>query len=85
MWPLLWRLIWYQPNLFLLDALLWIVNMGLQPVPGVITREFFDTLTGNAQLGWSPWALLALMGGISLGELTVLFSISHLAWVVDIA
>jgi ATP-binding cassette subfamily B protein/ATP-binding cassette subfamily C protein len=74
MWPLLWRLIWYQPNLFLLDTLLWIVNMGLQPVPGVITREFFDTLTGNAQLGWSPWALLALMGGISLGELTVLFA-----------
>ncbi|MBW4556443.1 MAG: ABC transporter ATP-binding protein/permease [Trichormus sp. ATA11-4-KO1] len=35
--------------------------MGLPILPGLIIREFFDTLTGNSQLGFSAWAIIALL------------------------
>lgn len=48
--------------------------MGLPAVPGLIIREFFDTLTGESQLGFSPWALIALLLATGLGRIIVLFA-----------
>ena len=47
---LLWRLIRYRPWLYGLNAILWASIALLPMIPGLIAREFFDTLTGSARL-----------------------------------
>ncbi|WP_337907238.1 ABC transporter ATP-binding protein [Iningainema tapete] len=47
--------------------------MGLPAVPGLVIREFFNTLTGKSQLGLSPWTLIAVLLSIGLGQVVVLF------------
>lgn len=71
-WKLLWRMMCYVPRLYSVDSLLWIVSMSLPALPGLIIREFFNTLTGESQLSISPWALIAL------------FLAANLTWVVGI-
>lgn len=73
-WKLLWRMMRYKPKLYLIDSFFWILIMGLPAVPGLIIREFFDTLTGHSQLGFSPWALIALLLTTGLGRIIVLFA-----------
>ena len=48
--------------------------MGLPAVPGLIIREFFNTLTGKSQLGLSSWSLIALLLALALGQIVVLFA-----------
>ncbi len=48
--------------------------MGLPAVPGLIVREFFDTLTGESKLGFSAWTLIALLLAVDLARLVVLFA-----------
>lgn len=73
-WKLLWRMMAYKPKLYLIDSFFWILIMGLPAVPGLIIREFFDTLTGESKLGFSPWTLIALFLSIGLGRIIVLFA-----------
>jgi len=69
---LLWRLILYKAWLYLLDCLLLAANMLTPLLPGLVVREFFDSLTGVARLGLSPWALAALLVGIAAGRIGVI-------------
>ncbi|MEM7801010.1 MAG: ABC transporter ATP-binding protein, partial [Chloroflexota bacterium] len=46
-------------------------------VPGLITREFFDTLTGEGSLGWNAYAVLALWGGVAVANVVAIFSGRH--------
>jgi ATP-binding cassette subfamily B protein len=58
----------YQGWAYVGDAFLWILFGASPLLPGLIIREFFDALTGDARLQWSPWALLALVGGVGLAR-----------------
>lgn len=73
-WKLLWHLMHYQPKLYAIDSIFWILIEGLPAVPGLIIREFFDTLTGESQLGFSPWTLIALLLAAGLGRIVVIFA-----------
>lgn len=73
-WQLLWRMIRYAQRLYLADTVLWIFIMGLPAVPGLIIREFFNTLTDKSQLDWSPWTLIALLLATGLGRIVVIFT-----------
>jgi len=72
-WNLLWRMIRYRLRLYLIDGFFWILIFGLPAVPGLIIREFFDTLTGESQLGFSPWSLIALLLATGLGHSVFIF------------
>ncbi|MDM9382307.1 ABC transporter ATP-binding protein [Chlorogloeopsis sp. ULAP01] len=72
-WKLLWQLICYKPKLYLIDNCLWIFIMGLPALPGLIIREFFNSLTDKAQFGLSPLALIALLLALNLGHIVVIF------------
>ncbi|MFQ4143530.1 ABC transporter ATP-binding protein [Chlorogloeopsis sp. ULAP02] len=72
-WKLLWQLICYQPKLYLIDTFFWILIMGLPALPGLIIREFFNSLTGKAQFGLSPWALIAFLLALNLGHIAAIF------------
>jgi ATP-binding cassette subfamily B protein/ATP-binding cassette subfamily C protein len=73
-WKLLWQLICYKPKLYILDSIYWILIMGLPVIPGLIIREFFNSLTNNAKFGLSPLALIALLLALNLGHIVVLFA-----------
>jgi ATP-binding cassette, subfamily B, bacterial len=73
-WQLLWHLIRYAPKLYAIDSLFWILIMSLPAVPGLIIREFFDTLTGNSQLDLSLWALIVLLLVTAISEIIVQFA-----------
>ncbi|WP_404800430.1 ATP-binding cassette domain-containing protein [Atlanticothrix silvestris] len=48
--------------------------MGLPALPGLIIREFFNSLTGKAQFGLSPWAFIAGLLALNLGHIAVIFA-----------
>lgn len=70
-WKLLWRMIRYAFGLYLIDTFLWMFIMGLPIVPGLIIREFFNTLTSERSAQpislQSPmlWAVLILAVGLA--------------------
>lgn len=59
-WQFLWRMVRYRPWLYTFDCLMWIFSYLLFLVPGLIMREFFNTLTGHAQLAIGIWGIVAL-------------------------
>lgn len=73
-WKLLWHMMCYSPKLYLIDSIFWILITGLPALPGLIIREFFNTLTGKSQLNLSPVTLIALLLAINLGRIVVLFA-----------
>lgn len=73
-WKLLWNLICYQPKLYTTDSIFWVLIMGLPAIPGLIIREFFDSLTGKAQFGLTPLAWIWLLFALSLGHIGTIFA-----------
>jgi ATP-binding cassette, subfamily B, bacterial len=66
-WWYAWRLIRYRPFMFLLSGLLASFMFYVFPlVPGLIVREVFNTLTGDAKVGFTIWGLIALLVGASV-------------------
>jgi ATP-binding cassette subfamily B protein len=73
-WWYILRLIRFKPWQYLALGVLETLFFGVFPqVVGWITREFFDTLTGTSQLGWSVWTLIALLVGIALARAVAIF------------
>jgi ATP-binding cassette subfamily B protein len=73
-WKYLYRLAAYRPwlSLALIAVNLVVFAVGFQ-VTGFITRAFFDTLTGDAQLSVGPYALAALLVATALGRAAFIF------------
>ncbi len=69
----LFRLAMYRRGLFLVDLLLWGLNDFTPYAFALITREFFDSLTGDASMALGPWTWLSLMVGLRLGDRGMMF------------
>ena len=54
------RLIAYQPWMNLLAGGLWITLNYMQAIPGLLTREFFNQLTGETQVTVNLWSVVLL-------------------------
>jgi ATP-binding cassette, subfamily B, bacterial len=72
-WKLIWRLLLFQPGLYLLLAIPWVINQVLPLAPGLIGRAFFDTLTGQAKASIGLWSLIALLIMVGLGRAVMTF------------
>ncbi|MBE9216820.1 ABC transporter ATP-binding protein [Plectonema cf. radiosum LEGE 06105] len=72
-WQLLWRMIRYTPRLYLIDAFFWLFIMGLPILPGLIIREFFNTLTGETKYNFSPTILIIFLLATGLGRVIFIF------------
>src|SRR4051812_10370701 len=64
----MWRMILFRPWLYLADCVLWTLIHVAPVLPGLVARAILDTLTGNAQVGLSVWALIGLLVAIALGR-----------------
>lgn len=61
MLQLVWQIIKYRPWVFALNCTAWILIHASPLIPGLITREFFDTLSGNAKINAGIWDLVVLV------------------------
>ncbi|KAM3096806.1 ABC transporter ATP-binding protein [Phormidesmis sp. 146-12] len=73
-WSLLWQMITYARSLYWTDTILWLLIAGLPAVPGVIIREFFNTLTRQSAFSFSPWVWIAILLATGLAQIVVIFS-----------
>jgi ATP-binding cassette, subfamily B, bacterial len=60
-WRFQWRLIRYQPWLYLLNVIFWTLEGFAPLVQGLIIKLFFDTLSGSAGISSGLWGLIALL------------------------
>jgi len=72
-WKLLWRLMRYQPKLYVIDSIFWILIMGLPAVPGLIIREFSTPSRANLNSASLPGPSLPLLAN-GLGQIVVIFA-----------
>lgn len=76
-WQILGRLIRYAPKLYCADTLLWLFIAGLPVVPGVLIREFFNSLAQDAERfssSESPWIWIALLLAVGLARVVAIFA-----------
>jgi ATP-binding cassette subfamily B protein/ATP-binding cassette subfamily C protein len=76
-WKLLWRLLLYQPKLYLIGSFLWVLSLSLSVIPGLLIRAFFNRLTQSEQLNSSVWATIVLFLVTEFGRVVIYFA----AWV----
>ncbi len=69
----MWRMIRYRPGWYIFNALVWTAIYLMPVVPGLVTKEFFDSLTGHAATGLSIWALVALLVGFALARSAIVY------------
>ena len=74
-WHCIWELVCFRPWLYVGISLMLVLIYGVLPqVTGLLTRDFFDSLTGDAQLGFSALSLAALIFGVALASVVVAFA-----------
>ncbi|MCW5851213.1 MAG: ABC transporter ATP-binding protein [Anaerolineae bacterium] len=59
-----WQIVTYRPWLFTFAFALWVLFVAVPLGTGLLTKAFFDTLTGNEPVGLNVWTILGLMIGI---------------------
>jgi ATP-binding cassette subfamily B protein len=68
-WRYVLRLARFKPGLYLGSGLLASMLFYLFPLlPGLVIREFFDALSGDAPAAFGVWTALALLVGIGVGS-----------------
>ncbi|MEM8535856.1 MAG: ABC transporter ATP-binding protein [Chloroflexota bacterium] len=69
---LIWRLMCYAPRLYALDTILWIGINGLFPaIPGLVIRQYFNTLEGSSTA--SAWVWIWVLLAAACGHVLVIF------------
>ncbi|GAB4238690.1 MAG: hypothetical protein Kow00121_65520 [Elainellaceae cyanobacterium] len=64
----------YAQKLYWTDTFLWLFIAGLAAVPGIIIREFFNTLTEKSSSLFSVWAWIALFLAFGLARIVAIFT-----------
>jgi ATP-binding cassette, subfamily B, bacterial len=73
-WAYGWKLCRARPGLFVGSLLLWMLFFGTPLLFGLLTRAFFDTLTGAASAQIGLWALLALLIGSEVVRIAIFYA-----------
>ena len=64
----LWRLLCYNPWLYVGSLILSLVCYNLPLLVGLIMREFFNALTGEVSAGFDVWTLVIFFFVTQLGS-----------------
>lgn len=62
----IWEMIKYRPWLYFCNCILWTLIHISPLIPGLLAKEFFDNLSGNASVNIGIWGLLVLMIMVTL-------------------
>lgn len=69
---LVWRMILFRPWLYFFDGVMWTAVHMFPLLPGLISRLFFDHLTGDAAAGVNTWTIIAMLFAVALGRISVI-------------
>ncbi|MBI3911184.1 MAG: ABC transporter ATP-binding protein [Armatimonadetes bacterium] len=72
-WHYLWRLARFRPWILLADGLCRLLFSIFFQATALITRAFFDALTGQARVSVGIWELIALLVALGMARIAVLF------------
>ncbi len=64
----MWRLIRYRPGLYVLNATAWSLIYLAPVIPGLITKWFFDMISGEAVYNFGIWTLVIFLIAAALGR-----------------
>lgn len=62
----------YAQLLYWTDTLLWLFIAGLPALPGLVIREFFNTLTNQSAFTRSPWVWIAVFMAICVAQIVAI-------------
>ncbi|SFT26503.1 ABC transporter ATP-binding protein [Paenibacillus sp. BC26] len=65
-------LITYRTWRYVINATAWTVIYMVPIIPGLITKEFFDSLTGDASLQMGTWGIIALLLTAALARVVLI-------------
>ena len=68
---LMWRLIRFQPWRYLGDVAAWATVWVMPAIPGLITKAFFDRITGDEAAGFTVGTLIAFLGAYAVARVGV--------------
>ncbi|RAP73467.1 ABC transporter ATP-binding protein [Paenibacillus montanisoli] len=66
------RLITFRTGLYVTNAVAWTIIYLVPIAPGLITKEFFDSLTGDDALELGTWGIIALLIGAAFGRVMLI-------------
>lgn len=69
----LWRVLMYRPIRYWINALVWTLIYLAPIAPGLITKQFFDTLTDNSALHYGIWGIISLLIGAALARIALIY------------
>ncbi len=75
----LWRLLRYDPALFIINLILWTLEHAAPLLPGLLAGWFFNALTGSAPWNLSVWAIVALVTAVGVARAS-LFASAAVTW-----
>jgi ATP-binding cassette subfamily B protein len=81
-WKGTWELIRFRPWFFAANLTFGVIFIVIELIPGLITRRFFDELTGEAAVTIGLWTLLALFVGVQLGRMVIGVFYDWSGWLV---
>jgi ATP-binding cassette subfamily B protein len=70
----MWKLITYSPWLYILNGLIWMLIHLAPIIPGLITRELFDTLSEASGINSYVWTLIAFILITAIARIILLIS-----------
>ncbi|HMP39605.1 MAG TPA: ABC transporter ATP-binding protein [Roseiflexaceae bacterium] len=74
-WKFIWGVIRFQPVRYFFNNMGMILTMLAWQIPGLISREFFNALSGQAAVRFDLWALLVLLLMSAVGRIFGIFSL----------
>jgi ATP-binding cassette subfamily B protein len=74
-WKVIWMMIRFRPKLWLANLLAMVIAMLFFQVPGLLMREFFNSLTGSAQVGLNLWTIVALLFTAEIGSILGIYGL----------
>jgi ATP-binding cassette subfamily B protein len=66
------RLAAFRPGRYLLNVLGWATMWVIPVIPALITRAFFDRITGDQEVGFTVATLAVMMVGYGIGRITIM-------------
>jgi ATP-binding cassette, subfamily B, bacterial len=75
-WKVVWKSIVYYKKLWLANWLAMMITMLFIQIPALALREFFNLLSGSAQLGLNVWSLVALLFLSEMGSVLGVYGLT---------
>ena len=74
-WKVIFKIVRYRLRLWLINLAAMLVLIFFWQFPAVVLREFFDLLTGEAQLGLNVWSVAVLLFACELGRVLGIYGL----------